>query len=149
MVIKEITLDEKIQILHGVGWSALREKPECGAATRAISVADFIPGIPRLGIPYLQMSDSVDGVAGKGTSGRYATALPSAEAMAGAWDPALSYEVGNEIRSEVRSFGFNMSLDAGPPWRCTRKSRGESNSLGFTSARVANQGFTSKQNCSN
>ena len=45
--------------------------------------------------------------------GRYATALPSAEAMAATWDPALSYETGTMIGNELRSFGFNMSLGSG------------------------------------
>jgi beta-glucosidase len=113
MVIKEITLDEKIQMLHGLGWQALFMLPEAGPGTRAIVAAGFIPGIPRLGIPDLQMSDSVEGISGAGGKGRYATALPSAEAMAAAWDPALSYEIGTMIGNELRSLGFNMSLGSG------------------------------------
>jgi beta-glucosidase len=66
-----------------------------------------------VGIPDLQMSDSVEGISGAGINGRYATALPSAEAMAAAWDPALSYEIGTMIGNELRSLGFNMSLGSG------------------------------------
>ena len=113
MVIKEMTLDEKIQLVHGLGWQAMFMQPESGPGTRAISGGGFIPGIPRLGIPDLQMSDSVEGVSGAGLKGRYATALPSAEAMAAAWDPALSFEVGTMIGKELRSLGFNMSLGSG------------------------------------
>lgn len=113
LVIKEMTLDEKIQMLHGLGWQALMKKPESGPATRAISVLGFIPGIPRLGIPDLQMTDSVEGVSGAGAGGRYATALPSAEAMAAAWDPKLSYEIGTMLGHEMRAMGFNMSLGSG------------------------------------
>ena len=98
MVIKEMTLDEKIQMLHGLGWQAMFMPLESGPGTRAISVRGFIPGVPRLGIPDLQMTDSVEGISGAGVKGRYATALPSAEAMAAAWDPALSYESGNDDR---------------------------------------------------
>jgi beta-glucosidase len=59
------------------------------------------------------MTDCVEGVSGAGVKGRYATALPSAEAMAAAWDPALSYEIGTMIGHEVRALGFNMSLGSG------------------------------------
>jgi len=113
LVIKELTLDEKIQLVHGLGWQALFIAPESGPGTRAVSAGGFIPGIPRLGIPDLQMSDSVEGISGAGANGRYATALPSAEAMAAAWDPALSYEIGTMIGNELRSLGFNMSLGSG------------------------------------
>jgi beta-glucosidase len=113
LVIKELTLDEKIQFLHGLGWQALFAPVESGPATRAISTLGFIPGVPRLGIPDLQMTDCVEGVSGAGVKGRYATALPSAEAMAAAWDPALSYEIGTMIGHEVRALGFNMSLGSG------------------------------------
>jgi beta-glucosidase len=114
MVIKEMTLDEKIQLLHGPGWGSIMSgAPESGPLTRAISVLGFIPGIPRLGVPDLQMTDCVVGVSGAGGKGRYATALPSAEAMAAAWDPALSYEIGTMIGHEVRALGFNMSLGSG------------------------------------
>lgn len=113
LVVKELTLDEKIQLLHGLGWQALFSRPESGPATRAISVLGFIPGVPRLGVPDLQMTDCVEGVSGAGAGGRYATALPSAEAMASAWDPALSYEIGTMIGHEVRAMGYNMSLGSG------------------------------------
>lgn len=113
MVIKEMTLDEKIQLLHGPGWQTIFKAPECGPDTRAISILGFIPGIPRLGIPDLQMTDSNQGVSGAGVKGRYATALPSDEAMAAAWDPALSYEIGTMLGQEMRDMGFNMSLGSG------------------------------------
>src|SRR5579862_1003905 len=113
MVIKDLTLDEKIQLLHGPGWQAIFAQPESGPATRAITLLGFIPGIPRLGIPDLQMTDSNQGVSLAGPKGRYATAFPSGEAMASAWDPALSYEIGTQIGHEMRAIGFNMSLGSG------------------------------------
>jgi beta-glucosidase len=113
LVIAQMTLDEKIQLLHGMGWQTIMAQPESGPATRAITTLGFIPGVPRLGIPDLQMSDCVEGISGAGTKGRYTTALPSAEAMAAAWDPVLSYEIGTMIGHEMRSLGFNMSLGSG------------------------------------
>lgn len=113
LVIKEMTLDEKIQMLHGPGWSALFSKADSGPLTRAIAVLGFIPGIPRLGIPDLQMTDSNQGVSLAGANGRYATALPSGEAMASAWDPRLSWDIGTLLGQEMRDMGFNMSLGSG------------------------------------
>ena len=43
---------------------------ESGPGTRAISGGAFIPGVPRLGIPDLQMTDCVEGVSGAGVKGR-------------------------------------------------------------------------------
>ena len=113
LVIKEMTLDEKIQLLHGPGWQAIFAPQESGPLTRAIAVLGFIPGVPRLGIPDLQMTDSNQGISMAGAKGRYATALPSGEAMASAWDPALSYEIGTMLGQEMRAMGFNMSLGSG------------------------------------
>ena len=115
LVIEKMTLDEKIQLLHGLGWEVMfGPPPESGPGTRAVrSAAEFIPGVPRLGIPDLQMTDAVVGVSNAGLKSRYATALPSAEAMAAGWDPALSYETGALIGSEVRAHGFNLSHGSG------------------------------------
>lgn len=110
MVVKEMTLDEKIAMVHGPGWQAMFVQPEPGTTTK---MANYIPGVPRLGIPPLTMTDSVEGVSGVGRTGRYATPLPSAEAMAAAWDPKLSYEIGTMLGHEVRALGFNMSLGSG------------------------------------
>lgn len=111
LVIEKMTLDEKVQLLHGLGWETLfGPPPESGPGTRAIRPSGFIPGVARLGIPDLQIADASMGVAGGGDKSRYATALPSAIAMAAGWDTALSHATGALIGSEVRAQGFNMSL---------------------------------------
>src|SRR6266849_3528752 len=117
LVIEKTTLDEKIQLLHGLGWEVLFAEvlfgppPESGPGTRAIRPSGFIPGVPRLGIPDLQITDSAVGVAGGRDKSRYATALPSATAMAAGWDSALSYETGTLIGSEVRAHGINLTRE--------------------------------------
>src|SRR5882757_6000682 len=123
LVIEKMTLDEKIQLLHGLGWEVMfGPPPESGPGTRAVrSAAEFIPGFPRLGIPDLQMTDAVVGVSNGGVKSRYATALPSAEALAASWDPTLSYETGTLIGSEVRAHGFNLLH--GPGINLTREPR--------------------------
>src|SRR5882724_6048981 len=60
LVLKEMTLDEKIQLLHGQGmpgWS--RPMPRTYLGNQG---AGFILGIPRLGIPQVEMSDAAYGV---------------------------------------------------------------------------------------
>ena len=85
LVIKEMTLEEKIQLLHGLGWQAMFRA--AGFRSRnagRFPARGFIAGIPRLGIPDLQMTDSVEGVAGASVRAD-ATARLSGEAMAAAW----------------------------------------------------------------
>jgi len=113
LVIQQMTLDEKIQLLHGLGWRALFSGGDSGPAVRSLGGAGFIPGIPRLGIPDLQMSDAAVGVARGGQRSRYSTALPSGVAEASSWDPKLAYEYGALIGTELRDQGFNMSLGGG------------------------------------
>ncbi len=75
--------------------------------------AGYVPGIPRLGLPDIQMADSAVGVARGGDRSRYATALPSTLAAASAWDPKLAYEYGALIGRELREQGYNMTLGGG------------------------------------
>jgi len=105
LVIEQMTLEEKIALVHGQDvWS---NKP--GPAPW-LGGAGWVPGIPRLGIPDLQMTDGRSGVANTGWRGRYATALPCALACAASWDLKLAYEYGALLGKEVRDLGFNVSL---------------------------------------
>ncbi len=113
LVIGQMTLDEKIQLLHGPGWQALFTPPESGPGVRSLGGAGFIPGIPRLGIPDVQMSDAAVGVARGAQKSRYSTALPSGTALASSWDPKAAYDYGALIGTELRDQGFNMSLGGG------------------------------------
>jgi beta-glucosidase len=112
LVIREMTLDEKISLLHGGGWKALSGGPD-SVPIRSLGGAGFIPGIPRLGIPDLQMSDAAVGVARGAVFGRYATALPSGVSEAASWDLQVAHDYGALIGKELRDLGFNMSLGGG------------------------------------
>lgn len=102
LLIKQMTLDEKISQVHGL---------EGGEALKVwLGGAGYVPGVPRLGIPALQMSDGRSGVANIGRTGRYATALPSALANAASWDLKASYDYGALLGKEIRDLGFNVSL---------------------------------------
>ena len=111
MVVKEMTLDEKIQLLHGTGMEGL--SPMSPLAIHSNGGAGYVPGIPRLGVPAIQMSDAAYGVRSSGENGRYSTALPADVAGAASWDRDAAYEYGALIGRELRAQGYNMSLGGG------------------------------------
>jgi len=113
MVLKEMTLDEKILLLHGQGmpgWprEVQNPQPELGNGG-----AGFIMGIPRLGIPFVQMSDAAYGVRSSAENGRYSTALPANVGAAASWDPNAACQYGALIGRELRAQGYNMTLGGG------------------------------------
>src|SRR5450755_3957134 len=59
MVIEQMTLDEKIQMVHGQGWGVLR--PGDTVLPRSNFGAGYMLGIDRLGIPDINLADSAVG----------------------------------------------------------------------------------------
>jgi len=111
LVLKEMTLDEKITLLHGTGHHGLG--PMSPLSSGSNGGAGYVVGINRLGIPGIQMSDAAYGVRSSGQNGRYSTALPCNLAAAASWDMKGAYEYGALIGRELRAQGFNMSLGGG------------------------------------
>ncbi len=93
-LVAKMTLDEKITELHGIH----------DAGNYRV-----IPGIPRLGIPALHMTNGPAG-AGPGGAGpqKRATAWPSPLALAATWDPELSREYGRLAAEEARALGSRL-----------------------------------------
>lgn len=93
-IVAKMTLDEKITELHGIH-----------------DPTDFrvVPGIPRLGIPALHMTNGPAGV-GPGGAGpqKPATAMPAPIALAATWDPSLAYIYGKTEGEETRSLGSQL-----------------------------------------
>lgn len=110
MVLKLMTLDEKIALLHGNGERDGHKNPNWYLSNGG---AGFTLGVPRLGIPIIEMSDAAYGVEGSAGNGRYSTALPSDLAAAASWDTSAACEYGALIGTELRAQGFNMSLGGG------------------------------------
>ena len=111
LVLKELTLDEKIALLHGVGMPTDDPvTPDNAASNRGVG---YVVGVPRLGIPGIDMSDAAYGVRSSGVNGRYSTALPANVAAAASWDTEAAFEYGALIGRELRAQGFNMSLGGG------------------------------------
>lgn len=112
MVLQQMTLDEKIDLLHGQGMSGWEGKPMPNA-NLSNGGAGFVLGVPRLGIPIIQMDDAAYGVRFSARNGRYSTALPSNLGSAASWDPHAACEYGGVIGRELRAQGYNMSLGGG------------------------------------
>src|SRR4051812_29874250 len=76
--------------------------------------AGYVPGVPRLGVPALLMSDASLGVTNPGyRPGDTATALPAGIALGATFNPALARAAGTLLGREARSRGFNVMLAGG------------------------------------
>jgi len=86
-IVNQMTLDEKIQELHGF---------------QDAQHYRVVPGIPRLGIPDLNITNGPAGATngGPGHQGR-ATALPAPISLAATWDVDLAYLYGTITGSEA------------------------------------------------
>jgi beta-glucosidase len=111
LVLKELTLDEKITLIHGEGLAGMT--PIGKRRGESNGGVGFTAGIPRLGIAGIDMSDAAYGVRSSGENGRYSTALPANVGAAASWDVDAAYEYGKLIGTELRAQGFNMSLGGG------------------------------------
>ena len=112
LVLQQMTLDEKIALLHGNGM-AHASQWQMPLTHLSNGGAGYVEGVERLGIPPLFISDAAYGVRDSGANGRYSTALPSDLAAASSWDPQGACEYGAVIGRELRAQGFNMSLGGG------------------------------------
>ena len=113
MVIERMTIDEKIQLVHGGEGS---DCVACGcppAGGVPNGGAGWIPGISHLGIPDLNMADSAVGVTRGAAMSRYSTLLPSTLGMAASWDLKAAYLYGTVIGRELRDQGYNMAIGGG------------------------------------
>lgn len=102
-LVKQLTLDEKIGMIHGAGLFRTA-------------------GVPRLGIPELHMSDGPMGVRQelrdnewKGVYERedLVTYLPSNSAIAATWNPKRAKECGKVLGEEARGRGKDVILAPG------------------------------------
>jgi beta-glucosidase len=110
-LVNSMTIDEKIQLLHGqFGW--LRGGAD--AHSGSLGGEGYLAGIPRLGIPDLQLIDGALGVTNLGRRPKgEATAMPSSLSLAASFDADLSYQTGALVGREARAQGFNVLLGGG------------------------------------
>lgn len=104
MVLKQLTLDEKVALLHGNGM-AHAPQWQMSLTHLANGGAGYTEGVARLGIPPLFISDAGYGVRDSGANGRYSTALPSTLGAASSWDQESACQYGQLIGEELRLRG--------------------------------------------
>jgi beta-glucosidase len=76
--------------------------------------AGYVPGVERLGVPALLMSDASLGVTNPGyREGDTATALPAGIALGSSFNPELARVSGAMLGREARSRDFNVQLAGG------------------------------------
>jgi beta-glucosidase len=119
LLVGAMTLDQKIQQLHGQG-GAIAELPECGNPMR------HVPGIASLQIPTFRITNGPVGLGGGDCNPQdRATALPVALGLAASFDPALAYTFGDLMAREARQLGLH-ELE-GPGINMARVGRGGRN----------------------
>jgi len=100
LLIGAMTLDQKIQQLHGQA-GAIPEVPACGGPMR------HVPGIPDLKISTFRVTNGPVGVgAGDCNPQDKATAPPVSVALAASFDVALAEAYGKLLGSEARTLGL-------------------------------------------
>jgi beta-glucosidase len=112
LVLKQLTLDEKLALLHGNGMvhTPFWQMPLTHLANGG---AGYTEGIEGLGIPPLFIADAAYGIRDSGANGRYSTAMPSPLGAASSWDPESACQYGELIGSELRAQGYDMTLGGG------------------------------------
>jgi beta-glucosidase len=94
-LVARMTLDEKIDMVHGVGFAF--DQGYAGA----------VPANTRLGIPALYLADSPVGV-GNGSTG--VTQWADTSALASTWDTSLAGNYGEALGAEQAGKGHNVAL---------------------------------------
>jgi beta-glucosidase len=108
-LVRQLTLDEKLQLIHSE--YQMSDVPGGGAG--------YIQGVPRLGIPSINM---VDSATGSGSTVQPSTTFPATLALAASWDTRLAYRFGAVIAHQLREQGFAMGLGGGT--NLAREARG-------------------------
>lgn len=111
----KLTDDERFSLLASVmGANELLPVRDERIPADVPKSAGYVPGIPRLGVPPLLMTDASLGVTNPGyRPGDTATALPAGLALAASFNPALARASGAAVAREARSRGFNVLLAGG------------------------------------
>jgi beta-glucosidase len=112
LVLKQMTVEEKIALLHGNGMAHAGQW-QMPLTYLSNGGAGYVQGVERLGIPPLFVSDAAYGVRSSGENGKYSTALPSSLGAASSWDIEGACAYGGVIGRELRAQGFNMTLGGG------------------------------------
>jgi beta-glucosidase len=114
LVLHQMTLDEKIELVHGLPTYSLPGFPGYKRTPGSLEGDGLTPAIPRLGLPALQIIGAGVGVTnlGRRWNGQ-STLLPSSLAETATWDLNSAYSFGQVIGKETRNQGFNVQIGGG------------------------------------
>jgi beta-glucosidase len=93
-LLKAMTLEEKVGLLHGA------------TDPHSLGQAGYLPGVPRLGIPEVRLSDGPAGI----RVTRNATAMPAPVSLAATFSTELAGRYGAAIGQEGRALGVDVLL---------------------------------------
>ncbi|WP_198289901.1 beta-glucosidase family protein [Nocardioides sp. Iso805N] len=96
-LLTQMTPTEKMTLLSGASEDASTNEYEAG----------YLPGVPRLGIPSLRLTDGPPGIATRRTS----TGMTSTMGVAATFDNALAQENGKVIGRDARALGQDVALE--------------------------------------
>jgi beta-glucosidase len=112
---QKMTDDERFSLLVSVMGANEANQVRDDRIPRDVPLSGgYTPGISRLRIPPLLMTDAILGVTNPGfRPGDTATALPAALALGASFNPTLAREAGAMVGRESRVRGFNVLLGPG------------------------------------
>ena len=99
-ILAAMTVAEKVAMMHGA------EDPLTAQGSPDQRGAGYVPGVPRLGVPPLRLTDGPAGV----RTARPATALPAPLALAATFDPQLALRFGTAVGREARAANQDVVL---------------------------------------
>ncbi|MFN8240411.1 MAG: glycoside hydrolase family 3 C-terminal domain-containing protein [Bacteroidales bacterium] len=120
-VVAAMTVEEKADMLVGSGMRSMigSAHPVVGSTQQGVNgAAGTTNAIPRLGIPFIVLSDGPAGVRinptrKRDTSTYYATAFPTGTLLSSSWDTSVVRRVGKAIGNEVLEYGIDIILAPG------------------------------------
>lgn len=117
-VIQAMTLDEKVNMVLGVGDEGVWRHYKTQGKIVLKGQACAMYSIPRLGIPHIVLTDGpaglrIDTIQDGVDHPTYATAFPSATALASTWNKELVQKVGEAMGNEVLEYGSDVLLGPG------------------------------------
>jgi len=110
-LVSQMTLSEEVGMVHGEGDppnSAAAQAYCAASAVGCVGQAGWIPGVARLGIPPLQMTDGPAGI----RLAHVETAMPAPVGLAATFDPATAYTYGRTVGLAGRA--TNQDVWLGP-----------------------------------
>lgn len=117
-IIKEMTNEEKVAMLLGIGMPGLTENFQPVGNAKSGKVPGAAGGtfaLERFGIPSVTVADGpaglrIDATRDNDSKTYYATAFPVGTSLASTWNPDLIKQVGKAMGNEVKEYGVDVLL---------------------------------------